>query len=435
MVYGMWVAEIKDPVHGYIYLNELERRIVDTAPFQRLRRISQLAGADLTYPGATHTRFLHSLGTMHLAGAAAEHFKRLGYFGEEEVQIVRLAGLLHDLGHGPFSHVYEEVLDKHRNMTHEDVTQWLIRESEVGGILEEQGYLQEVSELAVGRLKAERRPYAQLLNYIITGPLSVDIMDYLIRDSYFAGVEYGKVDVQRLINSLDLVEGQLAVEYPGALPVLESYILARIQMFNAVYFHRSVRAANVMLARAMEYADEALKLTGFKETEEFLRLDDSSTLISMLGLEGKGGKEGIAAEFARMFMERRLVKCTYELTVHSPDPFTANILNRERIRRQIEEEIGEEAGVDPEYIFIDVPSVPSVPLHPDRERSLDILFFKRGPSGAMLQPLSDVPSILSHLARYIDVIRVYAPSEDRESVERACMRVFGRGPPSTRVSM
>lgn len=430
--FAMWVAEVKDPVHGYIYLNELERRVVDSPPFQRLRRISQLAGADLTYPGATHTRFLHSLGVMHLAGLAAERFRDRGYLTQDDVQLTRLAGLLHDLGHGPFSHVYDEVLDRHRGMTHEDVTQWLVRESVVGDILEDGGFSRvEVSQLAVGRLKSRDTPF---LNHIITGPLSIDIMDYLIRDSYFAGVEYGRVDVRRLIDSIDLVDGKMAVEYPGALPVLESFILARLQMFNAVYFHRSVRAANVMLGRAMEYADEALALTKFDSVEDFLRLYDASVLLRMANLEGDGDAQ-VARKFALMYLNRELVKCTYELTVHTPDSFTANILNKESIRRKIEEEISEEAGVDPRYVFIDVPSVPSVPLHPDRERGMDIMFYRRTADGRRPQPLSEVPSILAHLAKYIDVIRVYAPVEWRGRVEEACRGIFEASPPSSRVSM
>jgi len=424
-----WVGEIRDPVHGYIYMSELEKRVVDSKPFQRLHRIKQLAGAELTYPGATHTRFLHSLGVMHVSGIMATRFRDLGYISDDDVRMVRLAGLLHDVGHGPFSHIYEEVLDKRRNLTHEDVTRWLVKESEISDIVEEYGFSRsEIADLSVGVFKGEN---ASILNSIIAGPISSDVMDYLLRDSYFAGVEYGKIDFQRLINCMNYVNGVLALEYPGALSALESYIMSRIQMFNAVYFHRAVRAANVVLGRGMEYADEELNLTGFKSVDDFLRLDDETTLVGILSLK----PDSVARRLIEMFVWRHLPKCTYELTAHRRDDFISNLLNRESIRRSIEAEIGEEAGVEPEFVFVDVPSVPSVPMRPEDKGVSALSFFVKKPSGVEIHTISDVPSLISHLAKYIDIIRVYAPEEHREKVEEVCEKIFGSKPAFGRVSM
>src|SRR5712692_9930340 len=121
----MW-SDIRDPVHGYIFVTDLERELIDTAIFQRLHNIRQLAGAQLCYPGADHTRFGHSLGVMHLAGLLSERLVDQGYLDSDTVQEMRLAGLLHDIGHGPFSHIYEEISLKHLGKNQEDLSTWLV---------------------------------------------------------------------------------------------------------------------------------------------------------------------------------------------------------------------------------------------------------------------------------------------------------------------
>ncbi len=426
------VGEIKDPVHGYIFFTDVEKELIDSPPIQRLRRIKQLAGTDFTYPGATHTRFLHCLGTMHLSGLLGSYLREAGYLTEEEVQKVRVAGLLHDLGHGPFSHIYEEVLDKYRHMTHEDITTWLVRESEVGDILAKHGLSKdEISLLAVGRLKETSKPY---LNGLVAGYFAPDILDYLLRDAYFAGVEFGKVDIHRLINSLDVLDDTLAIDYPGALYVLESFIIARLEMFNAVYFHRTVRAANVMVSRAMDYANEELGLTSFQSVDEFLSLDDGSVLLGLLSLKGEDKRLGVARELAGMWNRRALMKSTFELTVHRQNEFYSNILSRASIRRQIEEDIGEKAHVDPNYIIIDVPTVLSVPTYPTERRSTEIPVFRVTAKGKRMQPIREVSPILASLAKFMDVVRVYTLPQYRGAVGGACEEVFGESPFSSRIS-
>src|SRR6188768_2065749 len=126
-----FVGEITDPIHKFIRFTELEKKIIDSNVFQRLRRIRQLAGAHLVYPGAQHSRFEHSLGTMHVAGFAGETLIAKGYLDEDKVQKLRLAALLHDIGHGPFSHLFEEVLELRRRISHENVGKQIISKSEI----------------------------------------------------------------------------------------------------------------------------------------------------------------------------------------------------------------------------------------------------------------------------------------------------------------
>jgi HD superfamily phosphohydrolase len=424
-------GEIKDPLHGYIYITELEKDLIDTRPIQRLRRIKQLAGAYLTYIGAEHSRFGHVLGTMHIAGRIASHLSEKGLLDEDDVQKARVAGLLHDVGHGPFSHMFEEILDKYRHITHEDVTTWLIKESELKDVLEGHGYSAgEISLLAVGKLQ-QGKP---CLSQIMGSQFAADIMDFLLRDSYYTGAEYGKVDAHRLIDSLDVVDDSLAMDMTASY-ALEAYIIARYEMFKAVYFHRSVRAAQVMIVRAMDYANECLGLTSFESPDEYLRWDDSSIISALLGLNRSEPKLRIARDFAERFIERRLLKCAYEVTIHHRDPFFTNVFSREDYRRTIASEIAEQSGVDENYVIIDVPAAPSVPMRSIQGGPAEILVFQRKAGDEkVMRKFSEVSRLVDTLTGYVDVVRVYCPADHRDKVESASESILGRRPYSTKVT-
>jgi len=259
-------------------------------------------------------------------------------------------------------------------------------------------------------------------------------MDYLLRDSHFTGVGYGRIDVGRLINTMDIVDGHLAVEYPGGLTSLEDYVISRLQMFNAVYFHRTVRAANIMLARAMEWADEPLGLTELKDVDFFLKLDDCYVRTVLLSLEPGSELEALAKELIERLDERRLVKCAYERPVHGRDDFLASVLSRPRVRHKLEAEIAEEAGVEPEKVFIDAPSVPSVPLRPGGELG-ELLFFKRRDGRKELMDSSEVRSFILGMTVHIDIVRVYTFPEHRSAVQKACEAVFGTTPSGRKVAL
>jgi HD superfamily phosphohydrolase len=171
-------GEIKDPVHGYVYITEAERQLIDSYPVQRLRRLRQLAGSEFVYSGANHTRFEHSIGVMYLAGRLKENQNLSPLISEEEFDIVRMASLLHDVGHGPFSHIFEHLLVKFLNKTHEDMTQWLIQESELKDIINRVGYrADDVAKLAVGEL---RQPGKAFLDQIITQVQNMDMWMFFV---------------------------------------------------------------------------------------------------------------------------------------------------------------------------------------------------------------------------------------------------------------
>ena len=172
--------QIVDPIHGFINVYRHEIDVIDNPVFQRLRRIRQLAGAHLVYPGAQHSRFEHSLGTMHIASQAASILEEKGYLTPDNMKNLRLAALLHDIGHGPFSHLFEEVLQKKKKISHEKIGKNLILKSEIGDLISKNGFDKTfLSKLAFGNSKY------QFMNEIISGGLSADMMDYLLRDRLF----------------------------------------------------------------------------------------------------------------------------------------------------------------------------------------------------------------------------------------------------------
>jgi hypothetical protein len=415
------VAEIRDPVHGYVKMTEVERDLIDTPFVQRLRRVHQLAGSYLVYPGAVHTRFEHVVGAMHVAGLIAESLVPTSEIDPDEVQEVRIAALLHDVGHGPFSHIYEEVLAERTDVTHEDISQRIVLETPIRDVLERNGFSsKKMSAFAVG--KQNRRPL--FMNEIIAGGLSADIMDYLLRDSYFTGVEYGKVDIRRIIDSLQVAEGRLAIEN-AALYAFEALLLARYEMFKAVYFHRTVRAAELMLVQSMKLADESLGLTDLSDLDSYLELTDEIVLQRLATLSPSTSELKEARRLALGFRNRSLVKCVFEKLVQRKDQMVSSLFAKERVREQVTTELAEAAGVDRMHVFLDVPTTPSVPYTSSREAftSVRLVQTKGGRRAVRSVPLSELP-LVGSIAGFMDVLRIYTTAENRRPVERATAEMF-----------
>ncbi len=177
----MHIKYVRDPVFGYIGMTEVERNIIDTTPVQRLRGIRQLSVTSITYPGADHSRFSHALGTMHFAGQMVESLRRGIEISDEDWQLVRLAGLLHDIGHGPFSHSYEEILAKYCGLNHEQLGRRVIEESELADSLKKNGFEPgEVVKLTFGEPERERRHLKQ----IIASQVDADKMDFPVSNTH-----------------------------------------------------------------------------------------------------------------------------------------------------------------------------------------------------------------------------------------------------------
>ncbi len=280
---------VRDPIYDYIdYNRELEARIIDTPVFQRLRRIKQLQLSYLVYPGAEHSRFQHSLGVMYLAGLFSlritvhllkEEGKEIdGYKPDVLIEATRIAGLLHDIGHGPFSHAFEDVilsgnpsLSSKGLSDHEKISLHLIEYTEVSKIIRggEKLGLDSIYDVVKELLsdKEPSNPILRLYRKIVKAWVyPADIMDFLMRDSYYAGTrEYGSIDYQRLIRGSYPVKTSESYEHIAldskSLGALRSYLNNRVQMYENVYFHPVTRAFNRLLTNVLREVDEHLGLT------------------------------------------------------------------------------------------------------------------------------------------------------------------------------
>jgi len=434
----MFIKYVRDPVHGYIGMTEVEKRVIDTLPVQRLRDIKQLSVGHITYPGADHSRFSHALGAMHLAGQIAENLRRSTSMTDDEWQMARLSGLLHDIGHGPFSHSYEEILVKHRGLNHEQMGREVIEKSELADILKTCGFdPAELTKLTFGKPERGKR----YLHQIIASQVDADKMDFLLRDSYFTGVEYGHIDVSRLIQAMEVIEDEIAIDLK-ALYALEAFIIARYEMFLAVYYHHSIRAGEVMLNKAMDYAHELLGLTTFKGIDEFLKLNDSYLITHLreLNPEKVDAANRTSAEKAKDMMarldRRELLKMAYQRDVHVKDEYIAKLLSDEPVRHQKEIEIAKIAGIDPEYVVVDVPTLDSIPYYPREIDPMEVPVFRVTSGGEReLVQLSSYSRLIDVLKGYVDIIRVYTLREHRERVEQAANEVFKKLPFSAQISM
>ena len=419
-------GEIKDPVHGYVYITEAEKQLIDSYPVQRLHRLRQLAGSEFVYPGANHTRFEHSIGVMYLAGKLTENQNLSQLLSEDEAQIVRMASLLHDVGHGPFSHVFEHLLVKFLNKTHEDMTQWIIQKSELRDIISGLGYDPDaIGKLAVGELRRRGKAF---LDQIIQSAVDVDKLDFVVRDTYHTGAEYGYVDIFRLIHMLDVLGENLAVDV-GALSALESFVLARLESFRSIYFHRVGRAAQIMLATAMEEAKDEVGFVEFNSPEDYLALDDYTVWTK---LKECRKSRGIMEALER----RKLLKCAYDRTFHVRDKMVPSIFSVDEIRDQMRNKIASEAGVEPQAVVIDVPTVPSVPYHhSDLLEPMEIPVFQKTRQGEkILLRLSDISSVFDVLKGFINILRVYTDERYLDKVSVAALKVIGGTPSSAKIS-
>lgn len=310
---------VNDPVYGFVSVPRgLLCELINHPAFQRLSRIRQLGMSALVYPGATHTRWAHSLGAYHLMREAFRSLKEKGVFVfDVEEEGAEIAILLHDIGHGPFSHVLEHTLIEH--LSHEEITRALMRRlnQEFGGAL----------SMAI-QIYSDEYP-KRFLHQLICSQLDTDRLDYLCRDSFYTGVREGNIGAARLIKMLSVADDRLVVEGKGLYSV-ENYLMARRLMYWQVYLHKTAVSAEEMLRAALERAKELtrggvrlfaspqleyflrseVQTSHFEEDEEcinhFLNLNDSDILCA-LGV-WQHSEDAVLSALAGGFVNRRLFK-------------------------------------------------------------------------------------------------------------------------------
>jgi len=404
--------DIIDPIHDFVRVYDNELKIIDTPIFQRLRRIRQLSGAHLIYPGAQHTRFEHSLGVMHIASMAGQALAEKGIVSSDDIQNLRLAGLLHDIGHGPFSHLFEEIFEEKRKISHEDLGRDIILKTEIGDIISKNGFDKKlITKLAFGDSKF------QFMNEIISGALSADIMDYLLRDGYFTGAEHAKIDHHRLTYSLNVYKNKLALD-KSSLVNFETMMISRFQMFKAVYFHKTVRAGEVMLLEAMDLAEDELGLSSMN-LDEYLKLSDDVILAKLLNLPEHNSKLKASKKIATNYLNRNLFKSVFESTL------TGKAITKKRMH-ELREEISKKSKIDINEIFVDSSNTPSIPLSPSKKESKSIILLENdGNKTTAKEILISQIKLVSAMSGFMKILRVYTPAKNRKKVEMAAKSILG----------
>ncbi len=364
--------EMRDPIHGFIKLSEKEKNLIDTQVFQRLRRIRQLAMTFLVYPGAVHTRFDHSIGVMHVAGQICTKLRELNStkICDEDIDRVRLAALLHDVGHGPFSHVSEYLLDAYaldrtdmghmREKIHEKVTVDIVRtDPEIRDILSE-----EECDFVADMIQGQDTQDWQ--RDIVSSELDADKMDYLLRDSYFTGVKYGIYDLEKIIESclieVDKTETSLAISSKG-IYALEQLLLARYYMTQQVYWHRVSLISNEMIIRGITLAIEAGN-TKMKELYQYDENDKENFIQKYLNYHDENvvdilrncPQEKAHTIFNRLY-DRKLFKTVANLRLK--DETNIRVKRRllamkddPQLRQQLETAIADHLRIDADYVII-----------------------------------------------------------------------------------
>lgn len=317
---------IRDPLHGDILLTDMEVELLDSIPMQRLRRVRQNGLCFLVYPAMNSTRFEHSLGVMYLTGAMAD------YLDLTQKDLLKAAGLLHDIGHGPFSHTSDDIMSLF-GRAHEENTSKLIFDSEISKILKKHGISpQDVSDLVMGKGK---------LSCILSSEIDSDKMDYLIRDSYYAGVAYGVIDVERIISCFKIVSNEVVVAEDG-LSVIESLLISRNLMYQTVYRHHTKMIAECMLKNTLQLMASSDEF----DFEQFVSWDDID-LITFLR-----NQEGYCGDIMKRIDERRLFKTVFrqKLTALGAD-FDGKTATK------VKDEICSEMKIPPGYVLVDVPKL------------------------------------------------------------------------------
>lgn len=306
----------KDPVHDYIHVyHQLILDLIDSQEFQRLRRIKQLGTSEYVFHGAEHSRFSHSLGVYELARKIIDRFNRNypDIWDDNERLVTLCAALLHDVGHGPFSHTFEQIF----GTDHEKVTTEIILnpETEINQILKR------VSSQFPGEVASvitKTYPNPQVVQ-LISSQIDADRMDYLQRDAYFTGVNYGRFDLSRILKTIRPYDGGIAFKYSG-MHAVEDYVVSRYQMYMQVYFHPVSRGMEVTLDRLLTRARDLYhegklypkspRLEPFFNDEwsltDYLKLDDSIILTSIN--QWQESSDSCLRELAKMFLHRRPLK-------------------------------------------------------------------------------------------------------------------------------
>lgn len=423
---------IHDSVHGSIKLEEPLISLLETPELQRLNSIRQLGLNYLIFPGANHTRFEHSLGTSYLAGLVS---RSLG-LNTKETLILKSAGLLHDIGHSPYSHTLEKFLFEKIGKNHMQITEDIIMGTlkviddrsglTIREILENHDIdVKKLCSIITGNLKSRNSLDLHIndngqgyfsdpdryLTQIINGSLDVDQLDYLVRDSHYTGVAYGVIDIPRLINTLRIYNGSISVDKKG-IAAIEGILVARALMYSSVYFHKTARIAELMLSHGVEQ----LK---FKNWNEIYKLVDSELISLLINSEGYSKEIGSRLKYRRLY-KRAYVKYFESLSEKDFE----NILEYSDYKKvkKLERELSDELNLDEGEVLIDIPEKEVILNEPGHNRVNINIYDKNNVQN--LYTLSPLAKSLTSRRMFDWIVMVATPKEYVEKVNKKVKNIF-----------
>jgi hypothetical protein len=441
---GGWPKVFRDPIHNLIAFDDtpcdrLLLELINSPEVQRLRRIKQLGQAELVFPGANHSRFAHSLGVLHTARLFVEQFERVqGPLPVEQRAFILAAALLHDVGHGPFSHVFEQVTAQR----HETFTRGILQsdETEVHHCLRRfdralPDQLARFFDEDAGDLQGAGivPPY---LAQIVSGQLDADRCDYLLRDSHATGTNYGNFDLAWMLAQLRPdPEGRRFYLTRKGLSAVETYLFARFHMYRTVYFHKTSRAAEVMLKLLFRRLKELVvtygtvrdvsgpildAFTGQMSLTCYLAFDDH-TITEFFKVCARSA-DPLVSELASGLLNRRLYKALDVTGLVAAAELPHLIAFDARVRQRMAE-----LGIDARYAFVQdsASDTPYKPYQPDEEKPARQIFIENG-QGRIVE-ISTLSEALMQLRKTYTVIRYYAPASFRNELTRIAAETFPPG--------
>ena len=396
-------------------------RLIDTAEFQRLRRIKQLGLGLFTYQGAEHSRFTHSLGALHLMTRILNQLSDETEIAPEDRAAARAAALLHDVGHGPFSHATEKVLGVH----HEQMTMLAVTAPETALNETLKSFSAEMPQRVASIIDGTFKPMA--LAQLVSSQLDVDRMDYLLRDSLMTGAKYGYYDLEWIINALRIdQEADLIYVTARGVHAVEEYLQARYYMFRQVYFHRTLRSAEAVLRAVLHRALELIT-KGFEvwcvadsafenmlrqkplSISEHLSMDDSDVIFHMKQWQHSTDK--VLGDLSQRFVDRRLFKA---IDVDMPHDEREDFL-------QAAKSIVERAGFEPDYYFIEdrASDVPYYSYYTAGEvEPRTRIYVEDGYARPVIREITEVSEVVRGLGHGYELHRICFPAEVKDEVYR-----------------
>lgn len=411
----------KDPVHGYIHVRDrLIWDLIGTREFQRLRRIRQLGTTYLTFHGAEHSRFNHSLGVYEIVRRMMTIFQGRPYWDDEERLLCLTAALLHDVGHGPFSHSFEKVFD----FNHEEWSRNIITgNTEINHVLRS---VDDTFPQAVADVIAKKYPNPLVVS-LISSQIDADRMDYLLRDAYYTGVSYGKFDLDRVLRVMRPYPGKIVIKESG-MHAVEDYLVRRYQMYWQVYFHPVTRSAEVILTKILHRVKDLYEqgfsfqtapvhfLPFFNKTvtlDDYITLDESFIYYYLEMWQKE--EDPILQDLCRRFLNRHLFKYVDFERVNQKD------------RLAEVKQLCVQCGIDPDYYIVKDSSsdLPYDFYRPDKEKRVPIYLLKRNGD---LQELSKASPIVESLTGKVRTdVKLYFPHdllEDFRTFPQEKARIF-----------